>query len=117
MAAFVLVPLSSAYWLTQKCQDTQKQASRRIIEWNFPFLGLLLLIIVSAAALVAIHRKMFDWAPDSLVAMSGMPISSSPDHCLIFFTIKLKPPSDNTVMVAHAAGFPLFSSALLFPCC
>lgn len=64
VAAFLLVPLGGAYWLTQKHQGTGLEALRRgVTEWNVPLLGLLLLMAAALSALLAPHWESLAWVP------------------------------------------------------
>ncbi|MES2354588.1 MAG: hypothetical protein V4568_09330 [Pseudomonadota bacterium] len=65
IAAFFLIPLGGAYWLTQRHQVTKRRLQHRFYhyQWNYPLLGLILLIITAATALIAAREKIIDWIP------------------------------------------------------
>ena len=74
----------------------------------------LLLIIVSAAALVAIHRKMFDWAPDSWSQCTEYAYIIAGLIAGYLTPFQTKPPIRQYGHGGRAAGFPLAAFSVAF---
>lgn len=69
--ALFVIPLGAAYWLTQNYQSTNPTAlKRKFIEWNYPFLGLLVIIVTAIMGIASYFQAQFPWMPNSKVSLS-----------------------------------------------
>lgn len=103
VAAFLLVPLGGAFWITQTRQGNGTKSSRRCIALNYPLFGLLVFIIGSAIALtLTLGPQSLDWIPHSPISI-GL-------YCYIliaslltlsaFMVARLRSPSGRTGVLA-----------------
>jgi len=105
IAAFFIMPLGGAYWLTQRHQGATQRTRCRFYhyQWNYPLLGLLLLNATAGTALLTSQEKTIRWVPSGQGATTFYiyVIAGSALALLAYFVSRFKAPNDQ-VLASYA---------------